>query len=173
MNGSLGILRKADELLWKIKAIAIVVIFAGFLFVVLIKDMWTVQVDKPIDTGQGIVQRAAAFDKLINQAGSMDSEIPKKFVPINRVHGWLAEISTMEVKFATEFIDYSVERYDVLNNENMICGTLSHDLDNGYDSDEIRIAEIVSHDLNGFVASEADTSKQLLTQVLVRKFPCK
>jgi hypothetical protein len=162
------------ELMGRVYAFTIfaIVIFSFLLIVSIKYYVFVVKVNMPIEASQGMIQRAAAFEKLVNQTGSIDSKIPEKSTIKNIVFGWFAEITIPETKYALEFIDYSVETYDMLNKENIICGTLTHDFYNGLDSDEISIARVISHEINDFNDNASDSSKEILTRIFERNYPC-
>ena len=162
------------ELMWRVYVFIIfaIVVFSFILIASIKYYVFVVKVDMPIEAGQGIIQRAAAFEKLVSQTGSVDSKIPKEPTVKTMIFGWFAEVTTTETKYAIEFINYSVETYDTLNNENIICGTLTHDFYNGLDSDEIRIAEVISHEIKDLDGNEFDSSKEILTQIFKRNYSC-
>ena len=55
-----------------------IVVFSFILIASIKYYVFVVKVNMPIEASQGIIQRAAAFEKLVNQTGSIDSKIPER-----------------------------------------------------------------------------------------------
>ena len=133
---------------------------------------WLVKVNQPIETGVGIIQRAAAFEKLIHYSGSMDSKIPSNFKAKNFIHRWLAAPTENETKYALEYMNYTVDIYDSLQGEKKICGPLSHEHDDGFDNDEIAIARSISKYFKSLVSDASQSSAQLVSRLFTNLYKC-
>lgn len=144
------------------------------LTMVSLKWYWLIDVDEPIDTPTGVSQRAATLEKLLDYDDSMDTRV-RRGGWLKGILFWPAEPTEEEIKYASEFLWATVEVYDYLQNEKVLCNAnLFHNANDENYKDEIAIAQVaIDYIANTQNISVAESGPLLLAGAYTSKFPCK
>tara|TARA_B110000238_G_C16048142_1_gene404846 strand:+ start:280 stop:1098 length:819 start_codon:yes stop_codon:yes gene_type:complete len=159
--------RKIEKNGWWITILVIGVIMVS------LKWYWFVDVNKPMDEPAGVIQRAAALEKLLDYDDSMDTKV-RRGGWLKGILFWPAEPTEEESKYASEFLWTSVDVYDYLKKQNALCSAnLSHNSNDENYKDEIAIAQVAIDYINNTPnASGAESGPLLLAGAYTTKFPC-
>lgn len=159
--------RKIEKNGWWIIILAIIVITVS------LKWYWLVDINKSLDEPVGVIQRASALEKLIDYDDSMDTRVRRGGF-FKSIFLWPAEPTEEEIKYASEFLWISVDVYDLLREQGIVCGAnLSHNSNDEKYKDEIAIAQVVIDYINNTPnAVDAESGTLLLMDAYIAKFPC-
>lgn len=137
-----------------------------------LKWYWLVEVDQPIETVTGTIQRAAALDKLLDYDDSMDTRV-RRGGWLKGILFWPAEPTEKEIEHASEFLWAAVEIYDYLNTEGAICGSkLSHNSNDENYNDELEIAKIPLTKIISGDAENFESGPLLIASTFTTEFSC-
>jgi len=158
--------RKIEKNGWWITIIAI-----GITMVAL-KWYWLIDVNEPIDSPSGVAQRSATLEKLLDYDDSMEKRVRRGW--LKGILFWPAEPTEEEIKYASEFLWTTLEVYDYLQKENILCNvSLSHDANDDNYKDKIEIVQIAIDYINNTQnISAAESGPLLLAGAYTSKYPC-
>jgi hypothetical protein len=130
-----------------------------------------VTIDQPETSKQGLIQRAAAFEKAATYNEWINTD--------TRRGGWLKglllwpiEPSEAEIKGAREFASLALEGYDVLSERGEICGTLAAGPSDQLSAEQIAFtSDIAEHIQRDGTAWQAPPVMTIL-QPIRTKYPC-
>jgi hypothetical protein len=148
------------------------ILFIGITMVSL-KWYWLIEVNQPIDTVKGVIQRAGTLDKSLNYDDSMDTKVRKGGF-FKGILFWPAEPTEKEIEYASEFLLSTVEVYAYLQEQNAVCGgPLFHISDDDHYKDTMAISQVVLDYINnGSNFNNVENGPLLIAQALTSKFPC-
>lgn len=107
--------RKALKMMpWALGA-ACVVVYFGF------RIFSAVDVSAPLDSKEGMIQRAAAMEKVVRYDDFMHTKV-RKGGWLKSMIFWPIEPTDAEMTGASEFAGLSIEALDILRNDGQICG---------------------------------------------------
>ena len=159
--------RKFEKIAPLISIIAIVIIVFS------LKWYWLVEVNQPIETTKGVVQRAGTLEKLLDYDDSMDTHV-RRGSWLKGILFWPIEPTENEVKHASEFLWTTVDVYDYLLNENTLCGSqMTHISKDDNMKDEIAISQVVIDYLKTTNPNNSENGALLIANAFISKFPCK
>jgi hypothetical protein len=143
------------------------------LVMVTLKWYWLVDVNKPMELTAGVAQRAKALEKLIDYDDSMDARV-RRGAWLKDIFLWPAKPTDKEAEYASEFLWTSLDIYDYLKAENVLCGAnLLYDANDESFDDEIEIAQIaINYANNTDNVNTAESGPLLLMSAFTSKFPC-
>ena len=125
------------------KIVPLISIIAILSIILSLKWYWLVEVNQPIETTIGVVQRAGTLEKLLDYDDSMDTHV-RRGGWLKGILFWPIEPTEKEIKHASEFVWSTVEVYDYLLNENALCGSqMTHSSKDDNMKDEIAISQVV------------------------------
>lgn len=158
----------------KFEKIAPLISFVAIVIIILsLKWYWLVEVNQPIETTKGVVQRAGTLEKLLDYDDSMDTHV-RRGGWLKGILFWPVEPTEKEVKHASEFLWTTVEVYDYLLKERTICGAqMAHDSKGNNMKDEIAVSQVVIDYLKATNPNNADSGALLIANAFISKFPCK
>ena len=159
--------RKIEKNGWWIAIVAIGITMVS------LKWYWLVDVNEPIESTTGLVQRAAALEKLLDYDDSLDTRVRRGGWAKGILY-WPAEPTEEEIEYASEFLWESVNLYDYLRRENAICNAnlIFNANDENY-KDEIAIAQIAIGYVNKINnVKAAESGPLLLAGAYTSEFPC-
>tara|TARA_B110000977_G_scaffold163729_1_gene209812 strand:+ start:109 stop:927 length:819 start_codon:yes stop_codon:yes gene_type:complete len=159
--------RKVEKNGWWITILAIGIIMVS------LKWYWLIDVNEPIDAPSGVAQRAATLEKLLDYDDLMDHRV-RRGGWLKGILFWSAEPTKEEIEHASEFLWATVEIYDYLQKENILCNaSLSHNANDENYKDEIAIAQVAIDYINNTQnISTAKSGPLLLAGAYTSKFPC-
>jgi hypothetical protein len=138
---------------------------------VFLKWYWLVEVTQPIETVEGVRQRTAALEKVLDYDDSMDTRV-RRGGWLKGILFWPAEPTDDEVGYAGEILWWTLDVYDYLKKEGLICkASLSYNPNDDNIQDEIKIVKVLK-DFIGISPSTADDGVELVAEAFVSKFPC-
>ena len=159
--------RKIEKNGWWIAIVSIGIIMVS------LKWYWLIDVNEPIKSTAGVVQRAATLEKLLDYDDSMDTRVRRGGI-LKGILFWPVEPTEEEIEYASEFLWATVDVYDYLNNENALCNAnLYHNSGDDNYKDEIAIAQIAIDYINNTKnVSSAEDGLLLIAEAYTNKFPC-
>ena len=134
--------RKIEKNAWWILLVAIASTM------VILKWYWIVDVSEKSDTAIGYYQRAEALQKLIDYDDYMGTKVRKGGM-FKGVLFWPIEPTEEEIQYASDFLWTSVNVYDYMISEGLLCAVdMNHNGDDEDYDDEIAIAQVVITQFN-------------------------
>lgn len=159
--------RKLERNAWWIGIVLVAIIMCS------LKWYWLVEVNQPIETTQGVVQRAKSLEKLLDYDDSMDTHV-RRGGWLKGILFWPAEPTEKEINYASEFLWSTVDVYDYLLKENTLCGSqISHNSKDDNMKDEIAISQVVINYLKTTNPTSSENGARLIANAFISKFPCK
>ncbi len=148
------------------------ILFVGITMVSL-KWYWLIDVNQPIDTVNGVIQRAGTLEKLLDYDDTMDTRV-RRGGWLKGIMLWPAEPTEKEIEYASEFLWSTVEIYDYLQEQDAVCGIpFFHNSDDDNYKDEIAISQVVIDYVNtGNNFSNVESGPLLIAEAFTSKFPC-
>ena len=138
-----------------------------------LKWHWIIDVNQPVDTITGVIQRAATLEKVLDYDDTMDTRV-RRGGWAKGIIFWPAEPTEKEIGYAAEFLWNTIEVYDYLKEKNIVCGNpiLYNPDDDNYE-DEIKVSQVVIEYINTVDnLSNAESGPELIVEAFTRKFPC-
>lgn len=113
----------------------IAIVVTGITMVSL-KWYWLIDVNEPMDSTAGVVQRAETLEKLLDYNDSMDTSV-RRGGWLKSILFWPAEPTEQEIEYASEFLWTTVDVYDYLSEEGALCNaSLTHNANDENYEDE-------------------------------------
>jgi hypothetical protein len=131
-----------------------------------------VDISAPIDTKLGLQQRAAAAEKVIRYDDLMGARVRRGGF-FKDILFWPIEPSENEIKAAGEFVSVSLEGYELLAQQQQICGTLYNGSNGELSQEQIEfVGEMADEIQKPSVKWEVPPVMTMLTPIKA-KYPCK
>jgi len=159
--------RKFERNSWWIVSLLVI---AGFLGA---KWYWLIDVTRPLESTEGLIQRAAVFQKAFDYDDNMGRRMRK--------NGWAKQIiywpikpTDDEIKYAGDFMQYAMSAYLFLKKEKLVCGAYyTFDLENKDISDgELSLLKEAADFAASANIADYENSAELGIAAIKFKFPC-
>ncbi len=131
-----------------------------------------VEISQPIETREGLVQRAAAFERVLTYA----EWEPTGYGTRSAVMGvlrWPIEPSKAETEAANEFISLVLSGHAKLSQESKVCGGLIGASTDRISDEAIKLAEDVADYLQAKDTKWLNPSLMTVLEPIKAKFPCR
>ena len=157
-----------DIIKWTPAALGIVAAIAYFS----IRVTSGVDITDPIDSKIGLVQRAAAAEKVIRYDEWMGTHV-RRGGWLKGIMLWPIEPNEAEIKGAGEFVSAALDGYDVLAQRGQICGTLIGGYDNKLSKEQISFTDDIAEGIQRNDIQWQTPPVLTILEPIKAKFPCK
>lgn len=130
-----------------------------------------VNVSATLESKLGLQQRAAAAEKVIQYDDWMGTRV-RRGGWIKGILLWPIEPSDVEANAAGEFVSVALEGYNILTQQNEICGNLINGYGNQLSDEQIKFVDEIAVTIQEPNLSWQEPPVMTVLHAIKEKFPC-
>jgi hypothetical protein len=130
-----------------------------------------IDVTQPLESKAGLVQRAAATEKVVSYDDFMGTQVRRGGF-LKGILFWPIEPTQPEVTAASEFVSVTLEGYEVLQKQQEICGTLMAGVGNQLSQEQIEFVGEMAEQVQRPDLEWQTPPVMTILKPIKAKFPC-